>query len=517
MNKKHLWVLLILVLPAFSLMLKKGIYTMHDFHVFRQQQFDKCLAQGYFPCRWSPDSGMGYGEPVFNFYGQFPYWIGQIFRLAGWQIIDAAKANFILTLVLSGVGMFFLARKFWGNPGGVVSALFYVYAPYRAVDVWVRGALSEAYSFVFLPIIFLFLDNFIQTRSHKSFFWLALSLTGLLITHNLSFLMLVPFLGIWTVFRLWKKSWKLHLTHFFCLPLLVFLLSSFYLLPVIFESNLVTVGQTTQDYYNYRLHYTTLYQLFISSFWGYGGSTWGPNDTMSFSVGHLHWIVAAFLAIWALVKKNRLVMLISSLGLLAIFLTHGKSEIIWRLIPSLAFVQFPWRFLTLSTFFLSLVSGAIALIISKKLIPLLLLLLLLLNVYFFRPDIWRPISDAGQFSGQLWDEQRSSALQDFWPKSAPQLPADFAFSGRRILLTTTDYLKVQYPIVYFPGWKAWLENEPLDIFPSGPLGLITARVPGENHRVTLHFSDTPVRTIGNIASLLTLSALIIWKIKYAQK
>ena len=22
---------------------------MHDFHVFRQQQFDKCLSQGYFP------------------------------------------------------------------------------------------------------------------------------------------------------------------------------------------------------------------------------------------------------------------------------------------------------------------------------------------------------------------------------------------------------------------------------------------------------------------------------------
>ena len=74
-----------------------------------------------------------------------------------------------------------------------------------------------------------------------------------------------------------------HLTYFLCLPLLVFLLSGFYLLPVIFESYLVTVGQTTQNYYNYRIHFTTLYQLFISRFWGYGGSTWGPNDTMSFS------------------------------------------------------------------------------------------------------------------------------------------------------------------------------------------------------------------------------------------
>ena len=85
MSKKYLWVLLILILPTFSLMLKNGIYTMHDFHVFRQQQFDKCLRERYFPCRWSGDAGLGYGEPVFNFYGQFPYWVGQIFRTADYK------------------------------------------------------------------------------------------------------------------------------------------------------------------------------------------------------------------------------------------------------------------------------------------------------------------------------------------------------------------------------------------------------------------------------------------------
>ena len=512
MSKKYLWVLLILILPTFSLMLKNGIYTMHDFHVFRQQQFDKCLRERYFPCRWAADAGLGYGEPVFNFYGQFPYWVGQIFRTAGLQIIDSVKINFILTLVLSAVAMFFLARRFWGNLGGTVSALFYVYAPYRAVDVWVRGALSEAYSFVFLPVIFLSLDTFLQTRSRKSFFWLTLSLTGLLITHNLSFLMLAPFLGIWIVFRLWGKSWRPHLTHFFCLPLLVFLLSSFYLLPVIFESFLVTVGQTTQNYYNYRIHFTTLYQLFVSRFWGYGGSTWGPNDTMSFSIGHLHWVIAALLVITALVSKKlthhkSLIIILSLMGLLAIFLTHGKSEIIWRLLPPLSFIQFPWRFLTFSTFFLSLLSGAIALVFPKKILIILINLVILINFNFFRPDIWRSITDTQQFSGPLWDEQRSSALRDFWPKSASQLPTDFAFSGPKILLDTSEYQKIQYPIVYFPGWKSQV-----DLFPSGPLGLITARVPLDT-QITLKFTDTPVRTIGNWTSLIALFSFLIWRLK----
>jgi len=512
---KNVFLILLFCLPTFSLMLRPGIFTMHDFHVFRQYEFDKCITAKTFPCRWAVDSGMGYGEPLFNFYGQFPYWVGQIFHWAGWQIIDATKANFILTLTFSAVGMFFLARRFWGNRGGVVSALFYVYAPYRAVDIWVRGALSEAYAFVFLPVIFLSLDTFLESRSRKSFFWLVLSLTGLLITHNLSFLMMVPFLGVWIIVRLGKSPWRGVVAWFVSLPLLVFLLSGFYLLPLIFESYLVTVNQVTQDYYNYRLHFTTLYQLFISSFWGYGGSTWGSNDTMSLSVGYLHWIVGLVVLFAALVFKKlinnkSLIILLALMGLTAIFLTHGKSEGIWKLLPPLAYIQFPWRFLGLATFFLSLLSGAMALVISKKLIPLLLLLLLLLNSGFFHPDIWRSISDAQQFSGSLWDEERSSALRDFWPKSAPQLPTDFAFLEPKILLATTEYLKVQYPVVFFPGWTSQV-----DLFPSGSLGLITARIP-LGTQIDLKFIDTPVRVIGNWISLLTFMTLLIWKIKYVK-
>jgi len=222
---------------------------MHDFHVFRQQQFDKCLHLGYFPCRWAFDATRGYGQPLFNFYGQLPYWIGQIPRLLGTQIIDAAKLNFIFTLTASAVAMFFLARKFWGNTGGVVSAVFYTYAPYRAVDIWVRGALNEAYSFVWYPLILLFLDNYLERKQKKDLFWLIIFSTALLITHNLSMLMIAPFLAIWTLKKL--KA----IPGLIAAGLTIFLLSAFYLLPVVFESSQVTLTQTTQDYYSYQLHW----------------------------------------------------------------------------------------------------------------------------------------------------------------------------------------------------------------------------------------------------------------------
>jgi len=154
---KKVLLLILLILPSFSLMLRPGVWTMHDFHLFRQYEFNLCADEGSFPCRWAPDSSLGYGQPLFNFYSQFPYWLGQVFIILGFQIIDSVKILFFLSLFLSASSMYLLSSRFWGRLGGLVSALFYVYAPYRAVDVWVRGALPEALAFIFFPLILYFI------------------------------------------------------------------------------------------------------------------------------------------------------------------------------------------------------------------------------------------------------------------------------------------------------------------------------------------------------------------------
>jgi hypothetical protein len=35
-----------------------------------------------------------------------------------------------------------------------MSSVFYVWAPYRALDVYVRGAMNESWAFVWFPLIF---------------------------------------------------------------------------------------------------------------------------------------------------------------------------------------------------------------------------------------------------------------------------------------------------------------------------------------------------------------------------
>lgn len=482
-------VLLALLLPAYSLMISSGIHSMHDFHPFRLQQF---ISAGTFPGRWAPDAGAGYGEPVFNYYGQFVYWLGSVFYLLNFSILSSVKAVFVLSILLSSIFMFFLAKKHFGQKAGLISALFYTYAPYRAVDIWVRGALPEAFAFVFFPAILL----------SPNVFWMSLSIAGLIITHNLSALMFLPFAFIFSAFQ---KNTK----QFIYSSIIALFLSSFYLIPLYWERNLVSLSEFTQDLYQYQLHFTTLKQLFVSNFWGYGSSVWGVNDNMSFSVGYLHWFIGSLVLLVGLFKKNKLVLLSSILGFLAIFLTHGKSEFIWKIFSPLSYLQFPWRFLSVSTFFLSLSVGFIAKLNLKNLYPYILVFLILLNANYFKYDYWIPKTDQEYFSGDFWNTQRFASLLDYWPvgsKLPDQLAPDMPFYS---IGNPPKGGVIVYPIVNFPGWQAKVNNQLVPIINHSDQKLISFQVPPGPTEITLEFTDTLPRTVGNLTSLVSLIILFL--------
>ena len=59
--------------------------------------------------------------------------------------------------------MFLLASEFTDNFSGFTSAMIYTYVPYKAVEVYVRGAMSEFWSLVFYPLIFWAVYKLIKT------------------------------------------------------------------------------------------------------------------------------------------------------------------------------------------------------------------------------------------------------------------------------------------------------------------------------------------------------------------
>ncbi len=531
-SKDKILILLVCVLaiPTFFRMLRPGIYSMQDPHVFRLYEFDKCIKDFQIPCRWSPDSAHGYGEPLFNFYTRVPFIVGEAFHLIGFQIIDSTKIAFALSLVFSAITMFTLGKYLWkNNNSALLSAILYIYAPYRALDVWVRAALPEAWAFVFFPLIILFALKFMDGGKKINLFYLSLCLSMLILTHNLSLFMFIPTLAIFLAFKIFEsKSYK-RIFPMAISAIGAVALSSYYLLPVIFETKFINLDSTIQGYFDFRGHFAGFSQLLFSRYWGYGASLFGPDDRLSLSVGQVQWIIPILgIILLTFSKKSEVkdAVVLTILGWFALFLTHNKSAQVWEHIKPMWYLQFPWRFLSIATFCFSLAGGAMALVFARfKYITWVILgVVIATNLSFFREDLWFKISDKEQFSGAKWEEQQASSIGDYWPVFAKTIPvlqatknalSDEGFVGKEIGKTTNkaSYIvnldkesEVQFPIAYFPGWIASVNSNRTNTYPTGEFGLVTAKLPeGENQNIVLNFTNTPIRTTGNLISLVSIA------------
>ncbi|PIR99022.1 hypothetical protein COT87_01680, partial [Candidatus Collierbacteria bacterium CG10_big_fil_rev_8_21_14_0_10_44_9] len=95
------------------------------------------------------------------------------------------------------------------------------------------------------------------------------------------------------------------------------------------------------------------FQLFKEYKWNYSASLWSEAwDEMPFMVGHVHTILLGILFVLLIYfrprKQSQKIYLTLGLFVLSsafLFMAHFKSDFIWTLIPPLAYVQFPWRFI----------------------------------------------------------------------------------------------------------------------------------------------------------------------------
>lgn len=521
-------VLFFLSLLTFYRLLKPGLWSSQDdMHLFRLQQFHQCLVDGQIPCRFIRDGGFGYGYPLFNYYSPLVYIIAEIFHLFGLSLVNSLKLTFIFSNFLAPLGMYLLVAKIWGKSAGLLSATLFLFAPYRAVDFYVRGALAE---FTALNLLPLFFWSYLQSNPYLTIFISAI----FLLSHNLYPILTVPLLILWLAHQ--KKLKKI------LLFLFSFMLSSFSLLPSLLEKNLVTVSSMTQAYFDYRAHFVTLKQLFFDRSWGFGASLWGPKDDMSFQIGLIHYLLPAILLLLLFIRRlhQRLSLLVFFSFFLAfflIFLTHNRSTFIWQLFPPLSYLQFPWRLLGFVVFLLSLISGPLLnLNFSgfKKHISLFIFMVATttLNFSYFKEDIWYPQNnDSYYLRSEEIIRQSAAGLQDYWPKSGatyPRQPApDKPYSNQKIKIISytktsnsqiaeieTDQTEaiITFPLVYFPNWSASLDHQPIKIKIEPTLGLIQIPITSGYHHLYLEFHPTPIRTFANLLSVFSLLLLLIkWR------
>jgi len=530
---------LVSIIPFFH----PGFFPIHDnTQVQRVFEMTKSLKDGMLPVRWVADLGFGYGYPIFNFYAPLAYYVGSIINILGFDPLFSTKLMMVLGIIISGFSMYFLAKEIWGKFGGMVSALLYVFVPYHAVDIFVRGDVAEFWAYAFIPLVFYGLLKIHKTGKFRFIVISAFSYAVLIISHNLTALMATPFILIFMgmLFLGNKKSGK----NLLIALILGLLISAFYWLPAILEINYTNVMSQVGGGADYKDHFVCLNQLW-SSPWGFGGSTKGCVDGLSFMIGKLHILMVLFSLVffgisWYLKKiekKKGYLLIYFVLALLfSIFMTLDSSKFIWDLLKPMALFQYPWRFLLMISFFTSLISGSIfycwLTIFKNKWINTLILIALSLvivifNAKYFKAQTYLAVSSSN-FTNDYFLKFATSQISSEYmpknflqPKTYSQIPSGIiVIQGKLSIVSqnkSTNKYEVNYhadsiskvivPIAYFPAWKASLDGKRF-AYNIGNNGLLV-NLPKGNHLLVFTFKETNIEILSDILSLSGILLLVI--------
>lgn len=547
--RRYFGIVCVLTLSIFAILplFNQGFFPMHDdTQVARVFEMGKALRDGMFPVRWVPDLGYGYGYPIFNFYAPLAYYVGGVFNVAGFDALIATKMMMGLGIILSGIFMYFLAREFWGNLGGIVSSLFYVYSIYHAIDIYARGDVAEFWAYAFIPIVFYGLWKVYKEKKWHFVVVGSIGFAGLILSHNLTAMMTALFILVLLLILSFLSIRKREINKIFYLLSIIFLgilLSAFYWIPAILEMNYTNVLSQIGGGADFRDHFVCPIQLW-SSHWGFGGSTSGCIDGMSFMIGKIY-IISAILSFTLLfikifqkkIGKEIFIALLCFFGfLITTFFTLEISKSLWEAIPLMAFFQYPWRFLLLASFFSSVLAGSLILLtksvkfkfLNYLTVTVLIILLLFLNLKFFQPQnfVNKTASDFTSDRVLKWETSRIS--DEYMPKEFntpdvendipqnkiesqnPSVKIDSIIEKTQLVTANVSSQKgaqIKINLAYFPAWKISLDgkNIPFQISAGG----VEFVLPSGKHFLEAGFQQTMVENLANALSLIGIVIMIL--------
>lgn len=503
---------LVLILGFFMRdMARPGLPMLHDSnpHIARMVAYHTALQDGQFPPMWAKEVLGGIGSPVLMLNYQLPYFITEWIVRSGVTYFDSYKLVLALSFVLSGLLMYLALKSKYGVWPGWIGALIYTLAPYRFVDIFVRGALGESLSFVFPPLLIL-------GYFRNSTLILILGWAGLFLTHPVaSAVFSAFFLGYTLIFQK-KFNWEAYLT--------ALMIAAFNILP--------TLTLTKYTYYSPALSDTllmfpTLSQLFYSP-WGYGVSLPGSGDGMSFEVGVVGWMIILWGSVMAWKNDNKLIRYLVISVFLAGFFILPISLLIYRLGLS-HIIDFPWRLLMCVVFGaawmgVELVSRITAYSLRLTVTTLITLCLVAQSLPIAHTDkYWdKTIEWFARETGDSYGEYapRTRETRDsapFWKR------AEFV-EGMGTIETKSDKSNekifrivseregtVRINTAYFPGWiipqNCFVTKRTLTHIDDS--GLIGCTVPMGETMLKIRYASTPVQRVGNLITLAGIG-IYLW-------
>jgi hypothetical protein len=515
----------LLTIPAFH----QGLIVSDDILVYSNWHrcFSEQLIAGEWYPRWLMDMNGGRGSPVFFFYPPLPFYVSALFDYFvpnGSPAWYALYLSFGLALGLSGMTSFYLLKLHTQTWSAFLLALFYMLAPYHLfINFYHRFAYPEFWAMTWLPLVFYFLEKSLNDNKNYNI-GLATFFALLIITHIPTFIITSAIISFY-IFA--KYINNIRIINSVNSVIIGFIFSSFYIIPMLSYKRYISLNEMWAGRYSIFNNLISFNNYFSNNYY--------------FKIAIINLIILLIISISTYKTKNKEIRFWLIIGIFSIFLMFKISGPIWKILPILQIIQFPWRLNVISLISI-LVSSAILFnrgnrnIAKKDVFFKSVIIFMLLTQVF---TVFMQLNYLEETKISLAEETRATqetkvklgvieylprwtsegifsgmkarSLESVGPKFSTSPAGELSISRwqpREIELTASSDAGFTATLnqFYFPLWQITSDKKgsPFMATPSSE-GYVQFDVPPGEHTITAKLVEGPAETAGRILSFLAIS------------
>ncbi|HUJ30946.1 MAG TPA: 6-pyruvoyl-tetrahydropterin synthase-related protein [Candidatus Acidoferrum sp.] len=514
-----------------------------EFHVASWLDVAGQWREGILYPRWAEWANWGYGEPRFIFYPPASWILGAALT-SSLPVPVAPMAYIWLTLVAAGMAMWRLARDWLSPPQAVATAVFFAVNPYNLLLAYYRSDFAELLAAALFPLLILATLRVAREGWRGvpllalvfGAIWLCNAPAAVIASYSLALLLAVSAAQTRSLRTLLAGATGMATG---------FGLAAFYILPAAWERRWVQVTQAITG--NLRPE-----RNFIFTSGGDPEFVLFNWKVSSLALGLM--LITGVLCVFTARRRRDFPQLwwtLLALALASTILMFSPSAILWRLLPELRFVQFPWRWLDALAvpfaFFAAAAAGR-----SRRQWTLWIAVLVLLGATgtaiasgtwwdtddfatltqwvhsglgYEGTDEYTPIGcDRYQLPGVSPDSEESPSepiplLAQVGPdlkRSVPlrdvELHVETWTAERRIVSVNSAVpLALALRLVDYPAWSARIDDRNAAIERLPETAEVVLRLPAGPHQLDLSFRRTWDRTAGGAISIVCTVALLAFE------
>lgn len=546
-NKNTITFIIILIVSLFVAIPSIKINIQYDDgiqHVCRLIGTERSIKEGNIFSTIISNLCNNFGYSWNLFYSPLTAYLPLIFRIFGFSYGDCLRLFLLFCSIASGYSMYFFVKKILQKKDidddkkhyiALLAASFYICAPYRISDMYIRVAIAEVASFIFIPIIWngiYSIFNYKEITGRK--YILCFGIVGLMLSHTLITFYMAIICAIYVICN-YKKIDKHIIIKLIKNILLALAITAFYWIPLV-ESKLSCDYEVFNQ--SHMVRENVLVKLKVSLI----ELIWLKDDRMAYFLA-IPLLLGIMLTI-NIVKKKKIQDLQSYFfflitGIICVILT--MDFIPFEKFPSfMKMMQFSFRLLEFSSFFLSVIAAInIGLFFkeftfAKMLIIVLVIMDLIIpinknidyrNEYISENDLIQGIrvtSSTGRvhagcasfeylpskaFNNRKYIEDR----EDVPIAYNNQTISNYEKNGLTMKFDMEGTGEVELPYIYYIGYCVRVNGAKVKTKESDN-GFIKINVTEEKSSVTVDYEGSTLMKISLIISIISLLGILVKKI-----